>query len=79
MALQTACIDTRIKATIVSTMYDMSRVATNGYFDSEDSEEARYNKRVALNNQRNEDYKNNEYALAGGVVDPLPEDAPKFL
>ena len=79
MALQTACIDTRIKATIVSTMYDMSRVATNGYFDSEDSEEARYNKRVALNNQRNEDYKTGEYALAGGVVDPLPEDAPKFL
>ncbi|MBR3162156.1 MAG: alpha/beta hydrolase [Bacilli bacterium] len=79
MALQTACIDTRIKATIVSTMYDMSRVAGNGYFDSDDNEEARYNQRVALNNQRNEDYKNKEYALAGGVVDPLPEDAPEFL
>ena len=79
MALQTACIDTRVKATIVSTMYDMSRVATNGYFDEEDSEEARYNKRVNLNKQRNEDYKNKEYALAGGVIDPLPEDAPIFV
>ena len=79
MALQTACIDTRIKATIVSTMYDMSRVAGNGYNDSQDNEETRYNQRVALNNQRNVDYKNNEYALAGGVIDPLPEDAPQFL
>ena len=79
MALQTACIDTRVKATIVSTMYDMSRVATNGYFDEEDSEEARYKKRVNLNKQRNEDYKNKEYALAGGVIDPLPEDAPIFV
>ena len=79
MALQTACIDTRIKATIVSTMYDMSRVAGNGYFDSEDGEEARYQKRVSLNQQRNIDYKNKEYALAGGVVDPLPDDAPEFL
>ena len=79
IALQTACIDTRVKATIVSTMYDMSRIAGNGYNDDQDSEEARYNTRVSLNNQRNEDYKNNEYALAGGVVDPLPEDAPKFV
>ena len=79
MALQTACIDTRIKATIVSTMYDMSRVAGNGYFDEGDNEEARYNQRVNLNNQRNEDYKNGEYALAGGVIDPLPEDSPEFL
>ena len=79
MALQTACIDTRIKATIVSTMYDMSRVAGNGYFDSEDNEEARYQKRVSLNEQRNKDYQNQEYALAGGVVDPLPDDAPEFL
>ena len=79
MALQTACIDTRIKTTIVSTMYDMSRVAGNGYFDSQDNEEARYNQRVNLNNQRNEDYKNGNYALAGGVVDPLPKDAPEFL
>ena len=79
MALQTACIDTRIKATIVSTMYDMSRVAENGYNDSQDNEEARYNQRVNLNNQRNEDYKTGEYALAGGVIDPVPDDAPKFL
>ena len=79
MALQTACIDTRVKATIVSTMYDMSRVAGNGYFDEQDNEEARYNQRVNLNNQRNEDYKTKEYALAGGVIDPLPEGAPEFL
>ena len=61
MALQTACIDTRIKATIVSTMYDMSRVAGNGYFDSEDNEEARYRARVQINAQRTEDFKNKEY------------------
>ncbi len=79
MALQTACIDTRIKATIVSTMYDMSRIAGNGYFDEQDSEEARYQSRVNLNNQRNEDYKTGKYALAGGVIDPLPENAPEFL
>jgi len=79
IALQTACIDTRIKATIVSTMYDMSRIAGNGYFDEQDNEEARYQSRVNLNNQRNEDYKNGSYALAGGVIDPLPEDAPDFL
>ena len=79
MALQTACIDTRIKATIISTMYDMSRVAGNGYFDEQDSEEERYKARVALNNQRNEDYKNGTYALAGGVIDPLPDNAPEFL
>ena len=79
MALQTACIDTRIKATIVSTMYDMSRVAGNGYFDSEDNEEARYRARVQINAQRTEDFKNKEYKLGGGVVDPLPEDAPEFV
>ena len=79
MALQTACIDTRVKATIVSTMYDMSRIAGNGYDDLQDNEEARYSQRVSLNHQRNEDYKNGEYALAGGVIDPLPENAPEFL
>ena len=79
IALQTACIDTRIKATIVSTMYDMSRVAGNGYFDEQNNEEARYNQRVALSNQRNMDYKTGEYKLAGGVIDPLPENAPEFL
>lgn len=79
IALQTACIDTRIKATIVSTMYDMSRVAGNGYFDKQDNEKSRHQQRVNLNNQRNEDYKNGEYKLAGGVVDPLPADAPDFI
>ena len=79
MALQTACIDTRIKATIVSTMYDMSRIAGNGYFDEQDNEEARHNQRVSLNKQRTVDFKNGNYALAGGVVDPLPEDAPQFV
>ena len=79
MALQTACIDTIRKATIASTMYDMSRVAGNGYFDSEDNEEARYKARVQINAQRTEDFKNKEYKLGGGVVDPLPEDAPRFV
>ena len=80
MALQTACIDTRIKATIVSTMYDMSRIAGNGYFDEQDNEEARYNQRINLNNQRNEDYKNNEYKLAGGCLElPVPDDVPLFV
>ncbi|MDO4272064.1 MAG: alpha/beta hydrolase [Eubacteriales bacterium] len=79
MALNAAAIDTRIKATVASTMYDMSRVNAKGYFDSEDSEEARFEKRRALNAQRIEDYKNGEYALAGGVVDPLPDDAPFFV
>lgn len=79
MALNTAAIDTRVKATVVSTMYDMSRVAGNGYFDEYDNEEARYNQRVSINKQRTEDYKNGEYKLGGGVVDPLPEDAPYFV
>ena len=79
MALQTACIDTRVKATVTSTMYDMSRVAGNGYFDSADSKEARRAAREAVNKQRTEDFRNGTYALAGGVVDPLPEDAPFFV
>ena len=79
MALNTACLDTRVKATVASTMYDMTRVNANGYFDSEDSEEKRYEKKVALNAQRIRDYKAGEYALGGGVVDPLPEDAPFFV
>lgn len=79
MALQTACLDTRIKATVTSTMYDMSRVAGNGYFDSADNEEARYQARIVVNNQRTVDYKAGEYVHAGGVVDPLPEDAPYFV
>ena len=79
MAIQTACIDTRIKACVSSTMYDMSRVTGNGYFDSDDNEEARYKLRVSLNNQRTIDFKNGYYELAGGVVDPLPDDAPQFV
>ena len=79
MALNAAAIDTRIKATVASTMYDMTRVNAKGYFDAEDSEETRYEKRKALNAQRIEDYKNGSYALAGGVVDVLPEDAPFFV
>lgn len=79
MALQTAAIDTRIKATVTSTMYDMSRVTGNGYFDADDNEEARHKMRVALNKQRTADYKAGSYAKAGGVVDPLPADAPKFV
>ena len=79
MAINAAAIDTRIKATVASTMYDMTRVNAKGYFDAEDSEEARYEKRVALNAQRTEDYKKGEYKRAGGVVDPLPDDAPFFV
>ena len=79
MALNTAAIDTRIKATVAATMYDMSRVNAKGYFDSEDSEEARYQKRAAMNAQRTADYRSGSYQRAGGVVDPLPEDAPFFV
>ncbi|MDE7308551.1 MAG: alpha/beta hydrolase [Lachnospiraceae bacterium] len=79
MALNAAAIDTRIKAVVASTMYDMTRVNAKGYFDSEDSEEARYEKRRTLNAQRIIDYKNGSYERAGGVVDPLPEDAPFFV
>lgn len=79
MALNAAAIDTRIKATVASTMYDMTRVNAKGYFDAEDSEEVRYEKRKALNIQRTEDYRNGTYALAGGVADTVPEDAPFFV
>lgn len=79
MALNAAAIDTRIKATVAVTMYDMTRVNAKGYFDSEDSEEARHEKRVALNNQRTMDYKNGSYERAGGVIDSLPDDAPFFV
>lgn len=79
MAINAAAIDTRIKATAAITMYDMTCVTANGYFDSEDSEQARFEKRKALNTQRTADYKNGTYALAGGVIDPLPEDAPQFV
>ena len=66
MAVNAAAIDTRIKATAAMTMYDMTRVTANGYFDAEDSEQARFEKRKALNVRRTEDYKNDGYALAGG-------------
>ncbi|MCM1065188.1 MAG: alpha/beta hydrolase [Eubacterium sp.] len=79
MALNVAALDTRIKATVASTMYDMTRVNANGYFDSEASADARYEKKKAMNAQRIVDYKNGTYALGGGVVDPLPEDAPFFV
>ena len=79
MALNAAALDTRVKATVASTMYDMTRVNAKGYFDSEDSEEARYQKRAALCAQRLADLRAGEYAPAGGVVDPLPEDAPFFV
>lgn len=79
MALNVAALDTRIKATVASTMYDMARVNANGYFDSEASADARYAKKVAMNAQRLVDYKSGTYALGGGVVDPLPEDAPFFV
>ena len=78
MALNVAAIDTRIKATVTSTMYDMSRVNAKGYFDSID-ENARYEMKKSLNEQRIEDYKTGEYKRAGGVVDPLPEDAPFYV
>ncbi len=79
MAINTAALDTRIKATVASTMYDMTRVGANGYFDAEDSEEARYEKRKALCAQRLEDLKNGEYKLGGGVSETVPDDAPMFL
>ncbi len=78
MALNAAAIDTRIKATVTSTMYDMSRVTANGYFDSM-TEDQRYAMREQLNAQRTEDYKNGTYALAGGLPDAVPEEAPFFL
>ena len=79
MAINTAALDTRIKATVASTMYDMTRVNANGYFDSEDSEEQRYEKKAAMCAQRLADLKAGEYELGGGVIDPLPEDAPYFV
>lgn len=78
MAINAAAIDTRIKATVASTMYDMSRVSAYGYFDSTTPDQ-RYEARKALNAQRTADYKNGSYARVGGVVDPLPADAPQFV
>ena len=79
MAINAAAQDTRIKATASMTMYDMTRVNANGYFDNENTPEARFAKKLAMNTQRTEDYKNGSYALAGGVIDPLPDNAPQFV
>ena len=79
LAINAAAIDTRIKATVAATMYDISRCTANGYFDAADNADTRYGMRQMLNAQRTEDYKNGTYALAGGVVDPLPADAPQFV
>ncbi|MCH5318928.1 MAG: alpha/beta hydrolase [Paramuribaculum sp.] len=79
IAIEAAINDPRIKATVASTMYDMTRVAANGYFDADDSAEKRNSTRKALAEQRTEDYKNGNYSRAGGVVDPLPDDAPQFV
>ena len=80
MAMNAVALDTRIKVTVVSTMYDMARVNANGYFDAEDSEEARFTKKQAMNKLRTEEYKRGEYSRAGGCMPlPVPEDAPFFV
>ncbi|MCI8668997.1 MAG: alpha/beta hydrolase [Lachnospiraceae bacterium] len=79
MALNAAIMDTRIKASVTSTMYDMTRVGAKGYFDENDNPDDRYVAKVALNTQRTEDYRNATYKRAGGVVDPLPDNAPFFV
>lgn len=80
MALNVAALDTRIKATVASTMYDMTRVNANGYFDEEDNEETRYKNKVTLNAQRITDYKNENYELGGGCLElPVPEDVPFYV
>lgn len=79
LAINAAASDPRIKATVSSTMYDMCRVTANGYFDSEDSADVRNKKREDMARQRTEDYRNGRYSRAGGVVDPLPADAPQFV
>ena len=79
MAVNAAAIDPRIKATVAATMYDMSKVNVEGYFKSEDTQAQRMEKRRAIAAQRTEDYKNGTYKRAGGVIDPLPEDAPWFV
>lgn len=79
LAINAAAADTRVKATVASTMYDMSRVTSNGYFDADDNADARYKAKEALNAQRTEDYRNGSYKRAGGVADVIPDDAPQFL
>lgn len=79
LAVNVAALDTRIKATVASTMYNMSRVNANGYFDEGNNEKTRFEMKTRLNMQRTVDYKNGFYELGGGVVDPLPKDAPYFV
>ncbi len=79
MAVNAAALDPRIKATVASTMYDMSKVTVEGYFGSEDTKEKRMEKRKAIAQQRTEDYRTGTYKRAGGVIDPLPDDAPQFV
>lgn len=79
IAIEAAINDPRIKATVASTMYDMTRVNANGYFDSENSAEQRNAKRAAMAAQRTDDYRQGSYTLGGGVIDPLPDDAPQFV
>ena len=79
MAVNAAAIDTRIKATVAATMYDMSRVTANGYFDEADNADARHTMRRQLNAQRTEDYRNGTYALAGGLPEKVADDAPQYL
>jgi fermentation-respiration switch protein FrsA (DUF1100 family) len=79
MALNVAALDTRVKATVVSTMYDMTRLTRGGYFDSENTPGQRYAKKKALNAQRTEDYRKGTYARNGGLPEKAPDDAPQFL
>lgn len=79
IAIQAAINDPRVKATVASTMYDMTRVSANGYFDADDSKDKRNANRAALAKQRTDDYRAGQYTRAGGVVDPLPDDAPRFV
>ena len=79
MAVNAAAIDTRIKATVAVTMYDMSRVTANGYFDAADNADARHEMKERLNAQRTEDYRSGTYALAGGLPDSVPADAPQYV
>jgi len=80
MAINAAALDTRIKATVASTMYDMTRVTANGYFDADDNADARYEAKKAMNAVRTEEYRKGEYSRAGGCLPyPAPEEAPCFV
>lgn len=79
MAVNAAALDPRIKATVAMTMYDMSKVNVEGYFASENTPVQRMENRKAIAAQRTVDYKVGTYQRAGGVIDPLPDDAPWFV